>query len=93
MNTNILTKQIAAVSIYFDSFDTRLIEENYSDKVSSLVSDLGGQLGLWLGISMVSIFEVLVCCCYAFRVKRVVRFFGSVRATQVGRESKADPII
>ena len=65
-NDQALSSGLAVLQIYFEDLTTNLMEESAADKGSSLVSDLGGQLGLWLGISMVSIMEVVICfysCC------------------------------
>ena len=57
-----------------------MIEQAESDMASSLVSDLGGQLGLWMGISMVSLMEVMVCFC---RVCRRCKKRNSGRTTNL----------
>ena len=52
------------VEIGFENLQVKKTIETVADQASSLVSDLGGQLGLWLGISMVSILEILLCLGY-----------------------------
>ena len=58
---------IATIEVFFDSLVTRSITELQADKETSVISDVGGQLGLWLGISFVSLFELAYClatmCC------------------------------
>ena len=58
------SRSIAVVDIGFESLQIKRTIESVADQASSLVSDLGGQLGLWLGLSMVSILEVLYCFGY-----------------------------
>ena len=58
---HIFSKAITLIDIGFDNLETKLTKESIADRASSLVSDLGGQLGLWLGISMVSLLEVISC--------------------------------
>merc|ERR1739848_386225 len=58
---HIFSKAITLIDIGFDNLEVKLTKESIADRASSLVSDLGGQLGLWLGISMVSLLEVLSC--------------------------------
>ena len=37
-------------------------EEDKADTQASMISDVGGQLGLWLGCSMLTIVEIIYCC-------------------------------
>ena len=62
---HIFSKAITLIDIGFDNLEVKLTKESIADRASSLVSDLGGQLGLWLGISMVSLLEVLSCIFYS----------------------------
>ena len=61
-NLNILGSSFTIVNIFYKNFDISKVEEQAADSVVSVISDVGGQLGLWLGMSMVSILEILYCC-------------------------------
>ena len=59
IDTNIIQKNILAVNIYFE---TLTVEEQVTTNaydIVALLSDIGGQLGLFLGASVISIFEFL----------------------------------
>ena len=61
------SKSLAVVDIGFESLEVKHTVEQVADQASSLISDLGGQLGLWVGLSMVSVLEVIYClgvCCF-----------------------------
>ncbi len=45
--------------IYFDSLSTMKIEQFVTDSMTSLICDLGGNIGLWLGGSLLTIVEIL----------------------------------
>ena len=61
-DTELVTEGIVVIQIFFENMLTVDFDESPGDMASSVVSDLGGQLGLWLGISMVSLMEVVLCC-------------------------------
>ena len=50
------------IDIYFDDLKYTKIEETKSDLPASLVSDVGGQLGLWLGCSVLTLVELIHFC-------------------------------
>ena len=54
-----LKESILNVNIYFDSLDITRIEQSKKIEISDLISSVGGTLGLFLGISLLSIFEFI----------------------------------
>ncbi|KAJ8029871.1 Amiloride-sensitive sodium channel subunit gamma [Holothuria leucospilota] len=54
-----LEKNVAKVQIFFQEFNYETITQNPAYTLGDLLSDVGGQLGLWLGISVLSIFEII----------------------------------
>ena len=50
----------AAVRIYFARNSHQLLSEQEAYDLTSLLSDIGGQVGLWLGISILSLAEAVL---------------------------------
>ena len=78
---DLLSQGLAIVQIYFDKLVANQVTEEAADPASSLISDLGGQLGLWMGISMVSIMEVFVIFYVGCR-----KLFKKIRIGELDRE-------
>ena len=51
---NLVSPAVVNIEIYFKNPSLKKITEMRADGVASLVSDVGGQLGLWLGMSIVT---------------------------------------
>ncbi|XP_033757299.1 amiloride-sensitive sodium channel subunit gamma-like isoform X2 [Pecten maximus] len=47
------------VEIYYRYLNYEVIQTEASYAVEDLLSDIGGQLGLWIGLSIVSLFEII----------------------------------
>ena len=47
------------LSIYYKSLNFRNVQENETYQFSTIISSLGGALSLYLGISLVMIFEII----------------------------------
>lgn len=54
----------AVVSVYYDGLDYTSQEESSSYSIGTASNDLGGQAGLWVGISLVSLVELLAFVIY-----------------------------
>ena len=60
----LFSKGVTFIDIGFESLLEQHVNEARADALSSLVSDMGGQLGLWIGLSMISLLEVFYCLFY-----------------------------
>lgn len=71
---NVFAEGMSVIEIYFESLRQEEIKEKVVDDWISLVSDFGGQAGLWLGVSMLSVMEVIVfCTCKATSYHRMMK--------------------
>ena len=52
-----LKKNVARIQIFFDGMKETVIEESVKTEMSDLISNLGGLLGLFLGLSFLSLIE------------------------------------
>ena len=63
--------RLIKVSIYFENFKEHIFEERPIYDFSTIISDLGGQMGLFLGASLLSLAEIIALV--ATHVKRSLR--------------------
>ncbi|XP_070566572.1 amiloride-sensitive sodium channel subunit beta-like [Ptychodera flava] len=49
---------VLRIQIYFEELNYQSIKENPAYTGFELCSDIGGQLGLWIGVSMITLFEI-----------------------------------
>ena len=59
------------LNIYYDSLSTTRIEQFETDSITSLICDLGGNIGLWLGGSILTLFEIIDLICTALVPRKV----------------------
>ncbi|TNN09543.1 FMRFamide-activated amiloride-sensitive sodium channel [Schistosoma japonicum] len=69
-NIDVLERKLLAVLINRPNFDVRKVEEKEVLSLTSLLSQTGGLFSIWIGLSMISLGEVVEMCirCY-LRVK------------------------
>ncbi|XP_022111141.1 amiloride-sensitive sodium channel subunit alpha-like isoform X2 [Acanthaster planci] len=58
-NSYFIEDNVLRVNVYFDSLNYDDIFQTAAYTLGSLVSDLGGQVGLWIGVSVLTLFEFL----------------------------------
>ena len=57
----LLKRNLLGLNIYFKDLKKVKVVESEADKMPSLIADLGGTFGLWLGMSIVTIVEIIYC--------------------------------
>ena len=57
LDYELLKESILSVNIYFDALESTNIEENVQTEFVDLIAGIGGTLGLFLGVSALSLFE------------------------------------
>ena len=69
-------KNMLKIEIYFSDFDIEIIEQKPAYGLLEFASDLGGQVGLWIGASVYSVLEVLslMAILNYYIVERAYRF-------------------
>ena len=77
-----LEQNLVFLDIYYDDTRYDKVSEAQADDGPSLISDIGGQLGLWLGCSILTIVELLYCCACKMP-KRCVKERGSYGACKM----------
>nr|XP_054772544.1 acid-sensing ion channel 1B-like [Lytechinus pictus] len=65
-NTTLIEHDIAAVDLFFEDISTVIVTQQAAYSIFALLSDIGGALGLWLGGSLLTIFEILDLCGHSF---------------------------
>ena len=57
--TTILASAMIQVDMFYEDMEVEYLNEELADQWSSLISDMGGQLGLWVGVSLTSAVEII----------------------------------
>ena len=59
LNDDYIRKNFLKISIFFSDMSYKKSSEERKYKLENLISDIGGQMGIWLGASMFSVIELL----------------------------------
>lgn len=77
---------LVVLDIFYEDLKFTEVIETAADQISSLISDLGGQLGLWLGMSIMTLVEIVFCLVYVLPKAGFTRV--GMATTKDGLESK-----
>lgn len=56
---NYLIKNLAAVNIYYEDLEQTINEDAVKITTFNFIADLGGHMGLWMGASIITVFEFI----------------------------------
>ncbi|KAM4697541.1 epithelial sodium channel subunit gamma [Rhinophrynus dorsalis] len=59
LNKNLTKYDLANLDIFYQDLNSRSISENPANSIVTLLSNFGGQLGLWMSCSMVCVIEIV----------------------------------
>ncbi|KAL9986121.1 hypothetical protein ACROYT_G000204 [Oculina patagonica] len=79
-----LSSNVLKLNIFYEELNYESITEERSYELANFVSDLGGSLGLWIGMSVLSfaeVFELLLLIGYALLRKLRKRLSGRIRSS------------
>lgn len=86
--SNVEVRQnVAKVRINYDIILNETVEETKTQTLAGLFADIGGQFGLWAGISFISIIEVIGELGF---LRMVPRLWGDRRMYGIGSKEKTD---
>ncbi|CAB4007666.1 degenerin mec-10-like, partial [Paramuricea clavata] len=66
-NVNLVRGNFLTANIFYQRFRESQIEESLSYETANLLADIGGQIGLWAGLSIISMCELLELFALVFR--------------------------
>ncbi|XP_077988549.1 epithelial sodium channel subunit beta-2-like [Glandiceps talaboti] len=86
-NGNFISENMVKIDIYYNELNYEYIEEQVAYTESDVVSDLGGQVGLWLGVS------IMTCCEFIEFVCDVCMLLGMKLLCSSKRQRASTPIV
>ena len=88
LNDTSIQENLLKVNIYYERRDMEVIEEEMYYKLENLLSDIGGQLGLFNGVSYISFVEFLLMI--AFIVQALLRPSRSKEIAMVESQTQTE---
>uniref|UniRef100_A0A8C9Q899 Acid sensing ion channel subunit 3 n=1 Tax=Spermophilus dauricus TaxID=99837 RepID=A0A8C9Q899_SPEDA len=76
-----IAENVLILDIFFEALNFETVEQKKAYEVSELLGDIGGQMGLFIGASLLTILEILDYLCEVFR-DRVLGYFWNRRRSQ-----------
>ncbi|XP_018886626.2 acid-sensing ion channel 3 isoform X4 [Gorilla gorilla gorilla] len=77
----VLRENVLALDIFFEALNYETVEQKKAYEMSELLGDIGGQMGLFIGASLLTILEILDYLCEVFRDK-VLGYFWNRQHSQ-----------
>ncbi|XGW35544.1 hypothetical protein V3C99_019065 [Haemonchus contortus] len=85
--TQYYNEHAAMLEIYYEQMSYEVLRESESYSIVNLVSDIGGQMGLWLGASVLTAIEIVI---FLFNIVTIA-ITGRLRSTDsLTKEKQAD---
>ncbi|XP_034505208.1 acid-sensing ion channel 3 [Ailuropoda melanoleuca] len=76
-----IAENVLVLDIFFEALNYETVEQKKAYEVSELLGDIGGQMGLFIGASLLTILEILDYLCEVFR-DRVLGYFWNRKHSQ-----------
>ncbi|XP_036102834.1 acid-sensing ion channel 3 isoform X1 [Molossus molossus] len=76
-----LGENVLVLDIFFEALNYETVEQKKAYEVSELLGDIGGQMGLFIGASLLTILEILDYLCEVF-LDRVLGYFWKRKRSQ-----------
>ncbi|XP_033620350.1 acid-sensing ion channel 3 isoform X3 [Fukomys damarensis] len=76
-----IAENVLALDIFFEALNYETVDQKKAYEMSELLGDIGGQMGLFIGASLLTILEILDFLCEVFQ-DRVLGYFWNRRRSQ-----------
>ncbi|XP_036212049.1 acid-sensing ion channel 3 isoform X1 [Myotis myotis] len=76
-----IAENVLVLDIFFEALNYETVEQKKAYEVSELLGDIGGQMGLFIGASLLTILEILDYLCEVF-LDRVLGYFWNRKRSQ-----------
>ena len=81
--TNNVRNNYLEVDIHYNDFEVETVSEELFYKIENLISDIGGQLGLFSGFSVMTLFEIIILIGSIMKALKYVRGKEEKTVTEV----------
>ncbi|XP_024894744.1 acid-sensing ion channel 3 isoform X1 [Pteropus alecto] len=84
-----ILENVLVLDVFFEALNYETVEQKKAYEVPELLGDIGGQMGLFIGASLLTILEILDYLCEVFRERVLGYFWNRKRSRQ--RHSGTNP--